>query len=144
MDEARETAIRLLARREHSRRELAAKLVARGFGDAVVAEVLDALEAEGLLSDARFVESYLHSRREKGYGPLRRRAELRERGVDEALIEAGLAALDADWASLCERAWRKRFGGQPPRDLRERARQQRFLCQRGFVREHFRTILEGE
>ncbi len=144
MDEARETAIRLLARREHSRRELAAKLVARGFGDAAVAEVLDALEAEGLLSDARFVESYLHSRREKGYGPLRLRAELRERGVDEALIESGLAALDAEWTSICERAWRKRFGGRRPRGFGERARQQRFLYQRGFAPEHFRSLLEGE
>ncbi|HVJ31411.1 MAG TPA: regulatory protein RecX, partial [Gammaproteobacteria bacterium] len=70
------TALELLARREHSRRELTRKLAARGFSDDVVSPVLDKLERTGALADARFTDSFVRSRIGKGQGPQRIRAEL--------------------------------------------------------------------
>lgn len=132
----------LLARREHSVRELARKLTARGHAEAVVVAALAALEAEGLLSDARFAESFVHSRRQRGAGPRRIRAELRERGVADGLIDTVLAAHAGAWQELARVVRAKRFGAGPPQGLRERARQVRFLQGRGFENGQVRAAIE--
>ncbi len=75
-------ALDLLARREHSRRELERKLGARGFTDELIAPTLDALEESGELASARFTASFIRARAAKGQGPARIRAELAERGID--------------------------------------------------------------
>lgn len=131
-DEAlREQCIRLLARREHSRRELLRKLAARSFEPQQCHVVLDDLESEGLLSDERFAESFVRSRIESGQGPLKIRADLRERGVDGVIVDQALDLADDDWLGYCRQAWERRFGTAPG-DRREWARQARFLSQRGF------------
>lgn len=141
-DEVREQAIRLLARREHSARELAFKLVRRGVPEALAEAVIDGLTQEGLQSDARYAESWVRHRVEQGYGPLRIRAELRERGVPDHLAGPALAEAETeiDWAEQARQAWARRFGGAPA-DLRERARQQRYLERRGFAAGHIRQVM---
>src|SRR5690606_2652334 len=93
---ARETAIGLLARREHSRRELKRKLGAKGHPSDLIDQVLEQLAREGLQSDQRFAEAYLHSRIQKGYGPVRLLHELAERGVDAGLAELCMQSLAPD------------------------------------------------
>ena len=108
------------------------KLAQRGFEEDEIAGVLDALEAERLLSDARFTEMYVHSREGRGFGPLRIRAELKERGVDDSLIEQ---CLDHDHDAVEARAreqHRKKYGNRTAGSYSERARQARFLQGRGF------------
>jgi len=67
-----------------------------------VQATVNALVAEGLLSNARYAESFIHSRFQRGQGPQKIRAELRERGVDDALIEAGLELYAPHWQQLIE------------------------------------------
>jgi len=134
----------LLARREHTRQELRRKLERKGCDGTLVEEVLAQLAAEGLLSDGRFAESYVNARVARGEGPARIRAALREKGVDEALIAEALEGVEADWRALAEAAWRKRFAGKPPQDHKERARQARFLQQRGFTMEQIGALLFRE
>ena len=67
----RERALRLLARREHSRAELARKLEAAGFAREEIALLLDAFEAKNWLSDQRFAESYVADHRARA-GSVRR------------------------------------------------------------------------
>ena len=140
--EVRRIALGLLARREHSGLELRHKLRARGFDADLVASVLQGLGEEGLLSDARFAESFVRARCDKGYGPLRIRGELRERGIDSDTIEACLDPDDIAWCRLGARVRNKRFGLSLPADLKQRARQIRFLQQRGFTGEQIRRVLE--
>ena len=104
-------------------------------------QALAALQADGLLSDARFAEAYLSMRAAKGYGPLRIRMELQERGVDEALISDCLAAAEQDWFAAANAVRRKRFGATLPADFEERAKQARFLQYRGFSTEQVKTAL---
>lgn len=127
-----EVAVRLLARREHSRRELRIKLEARGFDPTAILPALDELERQGLLSEARFVESYVRSRCEKGFGPLRIAAELRERGVSDTLIDRHLDPGDPRWLSRARAAHARRYPGGATGDRKERARRVRFLAGRGF------------
>ena len=108
-----ETALRLLTRREHTRLELQHKLARRAFAAELIEQVLDELTRDDLLSDARFAELYTSQRADKGYGPLRIAAELRERGVDPQLADQALAVLDDFWPENLVRLARKRFDWRP-------------------------------
>ena len=143
-DEAacKRTALDLLARREHSRLELTRKLAAREFPAEIVAATLDQLEQSGALAEARFTETFIRSRLAKGQGPMRIRAELAQRGVADAEAELRLRGADVDWVALARAARQKRFGGTPPSDYPERARQARFLEYRGFNSSQVRAALE--
>lgn len=134
-------AMDLLARREHSRSELATKL-ARRFADDDIPPVLDGLESEGLLSDYRFCESYTRMRTAAGFGPLRLRVELRQRGVADALIEQVLEELAPDWSQLLQGLNEKKYRGQDWADRREAARRARFFQQRGFPSELIRDVID--
>jgi regulatory protein len=134
------TALRLLARREHSEFELRHKLIGRHFSDSIVESVVMQLVDEGLLSDQRFAEVYARSRFERGYGPLRIRAELRERGVSGDLAEQMLAGLSQCWVESAGRQRSKRFGRHFPNDYRERTKQMRFLQQRGFSSDQIQAV----
>jgi regulatory protein len=137
----RERAMNFLARREHSRAELARKLAPHGEADEIAA-LLDRLEQENLLSNTRYAESLAHSRAGR-HGSVRLKSELREKGVPETIIsEVVDQAREADLAAA-RAVWQKKFG-EPPVDARERAKQQRFLLGRGFPSEVVRRVVGGE
>ena len=139
IERAEKTALDLLARREHARSELTRKLGQRGYTDDVADQVVAGLAERGLLSEQRFAESFVCARVRRGQGPLRLRAELAQRGVEDPIISAALSAPDLDWNSLADEVRRKKFGSAGPADLRERARQTRFLEYRGFTADHIRA-----
>jgi regulatory protein len=136
-------AMRLLARREHSTEELQRKLVEKGYAETDVAAALEKLTAKRLLSDDRFTASRVRHRVQGGKGPVRIRAELRQQGVSDDLIEKELAAADVDWARLAADVRRRRFGAAPPRSAPERAKQARFLQYRGFSADQIRAAMGG-
>jgi regulatory protein len=138
----------LLARREHSVAELSQKLIAHArrneFDDEVVANVIDELQGEGLLSDERFTEAFVRYRINNGYGPIRIQSELRERGVNEKIQASYLDFADPQWLEQVVLVRRKRFGDSLPEDYKERARQARFLQYRGFTTDQARRALVGD
>jgi regulatory protein len=140
--ELREAALRLLARREHSRVELSAKLARRGWSEGEIEPVVDELAAEGLQSDERYAESYARSRAARHYGPVRIRAELGERGIDRPLAERAIRALELDWFVVAAEWYERRYGTASPDDLKEKSRRQQALARRGFVHDHIRELLD--
>tara|TARA_Y100001001_G_scaffold61528_1_gene58472 strand:+ start:987 stop:1463 length:477 start_codon:yes stop_codon:yes gene_type:complete len=138
---ARNSAMRLLARREHSRTELHGKLVGRGFENDSVEELLQGLEDQDLLSDERFAMSLIASRAETGYGPKRIDLELRNRGVSEELAREALAKAEVDWGQqVTDQAVRK-FGSDPAQTFPEWARRARYLERRGFGQDAIRLAI---
>jgi regulatory protein len=129
---AREAAIGLLAQRDHSIDELRRKLKKRGYAVATIAIVVASLDATHSVSDVRFAESFVRVRSERGQGPLRIRAELRERGVTDVVVDEVMTATADFWLERAQKARLKRFGGAPPVDRDAWNRQARFLAQRGF------------
>jgi regulatory protein len=126
----KQRAVAYLARREHSRAELAKKLSAYGTQEEIDS-VLNSLQDAKLLSDQRFAAAFVRSRAER-FGAGRLRQELRQRGVEDELVEQELKV--DDLPSEIERArsvWKKKFDTQPG-DAREWAKQARFLQGRGF------------
>jgi len=140
----RQKAMDLLARREYGCRELEQRLQRADFPAALVIQTCAALQDEELLSDERFVESFISARRSRGQGPVRIMVELRERGIDEALISAVLDPRDPDWLDCLREVHQKRFAGKIPQTLSERARQQRFLGYRGFTAEQIRRFFRSD
>jgi regulatory protein len=125
-------ACNFLARREHSRQELAHKL-ARGCEDqGLIDELLDKLSSEGLQSDEQFTESFVSHRISCGKGPIKIYQELRQRGVEKAVIQRYLESYSIDWSSQAETARVKKFGEEIPADCAEKSKQSRFLLNRGF------------
>ena len=139
----RKKALDLLARREHSRKELETKLTQKCAPEQghAIAPVLDRLVEQGLLSDARFAEAYVNMRARKGYGPVRIAMELNEKGVTTALVEQALAERE-DWYELLEDTWRKKFRSSPT-DFAEKAKQMRFLQYRGHRSDDIRQLLDS-
>ncbi|MGI9229997.1 MAG: regulatory protein RecX [Gammaproteobacteria bacterium] len=134
----RNNALGMLSRREHSVRELHNKLKLRGYPEADIAEVLSALQAQGLQSDSRYTEMYVHNRVGKGYGPLRIMQELTQRGIGEALAQEYLQHDSLDWRQLIKAVRCKKFGNSEVKEYKEQSRQSRFLQHRGFTGEQIR------
>ncbi len=127
----RDRAIRLLARREYARPELEQRLVARQGERSAVRTVLDALAADGLLSDARYARAVVAQKA----GSHSRRSiveELKAKGVAREDIDAATAETELDDEAALRALWERRFG-QAPADERAKARQVRFLQARGFA-----------
>jgi len=134
-------ALRLLARREHSRRELKSKLQLRAHEPQQIEEALDRLCEQNYLSDQRFAAAYVDERVAKGFGAARIEAELRERGIDGELIAAALTPFAESWDGLLAEAQQRKFGSEPPIDRREWLKRARFLQARGFRPDSIRRLL---
>ncbi len=135
--------MRLLTIREHSRTELRRKLCARSYPDNAVDQVLDELIYRRLLSDERFTEQYLASRQQRGFGPVRIRGELHERGVNSELISCYLKEHDECWMETLQLTHDKKFGTELPDSIKEKARRVRFLGYRGFTGEQIKRFFQN-
>ena len=129
-------AVAQLARREHSRAELRAKLRRRlqdgdpAEASAQVEKVLDSLQAKGLLSDTRFAAALVRTRADR-FGAARIRHELRAHELPAEVVRTTVENLRVTEEERARALWKRRFG-HPAADAAERARQMRFLAQRGF------------
>lgn len=136
-------ALALLARREHSSSEIRHKLKDIGGDAGLIDAVVEDLQSRKLQSDARFAESFVRSRAERGYGPRAIEAGLRERGIDRESASLALEASGYDWCEQAIDVRLGRFGAGLPKDQRERARQLRFLQYRGFAGREISAALKG-
>ncbi len=133
-----------LGRREHSRKELQHKLARRCEDEALIEELLDKLADEGLQSDERFTESFVHHRVNNGKGPLKIKQELNQRGVDQNLISIYLDSAEFDWLTLAKEVRAKKYGIEAPADYQKQALQSRFLYSRGFSSEHIKRLFKTD
>ena len=141
--DARNSALRLLSRREHSARELKRKLAQRGVDSDDADAAIEKLASRDLQSDTRYAEQLVRTRVSHGYGPMRIEAELRQAGLSGEQISEAIDAAGCDWFEQAARAREKKFGAIPS-SMAERNRQYRFLMSRGFEGDQIRKILKGE
>ena len=137
----RERALRLLARREHSRAELAKKLQVHSRPGDDLEALLDDLSHRKLLSDERYAESRAHALSRK-FGAARIAHELRARGLDKDLADKASKTARATELERAREVWRRKFRSAP-RTREERARQMRFLQSRGFSFDAIRSVVTG-
>lgn len=136
----RKLAMDLLAMREHSAAELKRKLLRKGAHAELIDAVLEQLIDDHLLSDDRYLEAYIYSRANTGYGPIRIQQELIQRGIKSASVERALRENSYDWSKKLNEIWLRKFGAYP-KDPKEKAKQGRFLLYRGFSMEAVSKLL---
>ena len=137
----RSRALKLVARREYSRRELHARLAPHSENPEELERLLDEFERDGWVSEKRLVEALVHTRRSR-YGSVRVLHELKDKGVSEDGLAHAKRALAAGELEAARTIWRKKFG-RLPASAAERARQARFLAGRGFSQEVVYQVLKG-
>ncbi|AFT66898.1 regulatory protein RecX [Cycloclasticus sp. P1] len=128
----------MLARREHSQLELIQKLTGKGFDEDDIERLLEEFIELNWQSDQRFAESYSRSRVYKGFGPTRIEYELKQRGV-EVNIDTVFDE-PPDWQALLSELHTKKYGHQPPKDMKERAKRTRFFQHKGYTNEMIRQL----
>jgi len=137
----REKALRLLARRDHSRAELARKLREDGEADEIAA-LLARFEECGLLSDSRFASQFVSSRAAR-FGTRRLQYDLKQRGVADADVADALANVGDDETARARAVWARRFDARPA-DAKSWAKQARFLQSRGFSADSIHKVLREQ
>ena len=131
----------MLARREHSQRELIQKLVAKEFERTEIEELLEEFKEKNWQSDVRFAESYSRSRLHKGFGPVRIQLELKERGIDSSLDY--LVDEQPDWDELLRDLHIKKYGKNAPENMKERAKRTRFFLHKGYTHEMINQLFHS-
>ena len=134
-------ALRLLARREYSRLELQTRLSSDSADSEELESLLDDFEGKGWLSEQRFVDAVVRTRRPR-FGSVKVLHELKAKGVSEDGIARAREALAESEVSAARTVWRKKFGEKPV-SMSERAKQARFLGGRGFSADVVRKVLGG-
>jgi regulatory protein len=99
------------------------------------------MAAQGLLSDERFAEILVRSRRTRGHGPVRIRKELENKGLAQDAINRWLDPRSEEWIAELERVRRKKFGAGKPRDYAGWAKQAKFLQYRGYTYDQIQRVL---
>jgi regulatory protein len=126
--------LRLLARREHSQKELLTKLMQKGFERTDIQPVIDDLAANNWQNDARFAENYARARLRKGYGATAIRYELNQKGIDVAATNLNdvLLTVADNWLDLLTQTYCKKYGEIKPITRQDWAKRTQFLLRRGF------------
>ena len=144
--ELRGKLLRLLQRSDRAAREArdaSANLADDGNADSAPAvevdAVLDWLQQNGHLSDARFSESRVHARQAR-FGNRRIQQELQQHGV--VLDLAARQALQLSELARATEVWRRKYGA-PAEDAAGRVRQLRFMLGRGFSMDVVRRVVQG-
>jgi len=140
--EIKEVCLRLLARREHSQKELLDKLALRDFDRDDAQAVIAELAQHDWQEDLRYAESYARHRILKGYGPIRVAYELRQNGIVAFDFEEIAQKEAGGWMELLEQVYTKKYTHDPVLARNEWAKRSRFLLHRGFSGEMISALFD--
>lgn len=133
-------ALKYLARREYYQTELKLKLLSKGYAECDIEDVLNRLIGDGILSDYRFIESFIDARQSKFYGPLRIVSELEHKNFSPSIIKEVMLAQPVDWTKNARTCIHKKFR-KIPANKEEYQKQWGFLHRRGYPAEIIRVVL---
>ena len=139
-EEARNRALRLLDKRDYSRKMLLDKLTEKGISPADAEEAADWLCSVGLVDDRRYAGLVVRHYAAKGYGERRVRDELYRRGVPKELWDEALAEMPEQDDTL-DRLIRSKLGGKEP-SKENLGRVSAALQRRGYGWQEIREAIE--
>jgi regulatory protein len=140
-NEIKDICLRLLARREHSQKELLNKLALRGFNKDEILPVLRELAEQGWQDDLRYAENYARFRILKGYGPLRVNYELLQNGITGVDLDKLVHTEAESWPERLAQVYKKKYTHELALERKEWAKRSRFLLYRGFSGEMISALL---
>jgi regulatory protein len=140
--EVKVSCLRLLARREHSRKELLNKVMTKGYSRETIENVVSELAEQGLQNDQRFMESYARQRIAKGYGPVRIKYELQQKGIEDCNLDSVVKESAGSWAEQLIDIYTRKYNEANSITRKEWAKRSRFLQQRGFSGEMIMNLFK--
>ena len=129
----------LLSQRDMSRNGVKQKFMDYAEDKGDIEGVLDKLEEYDYLNDERYAANYARSCKEsRGYGPMKIKFKLKEKGLSDKLIARNVDDRDPEWYELAYKARERRFG-EPPENFEDKNKQMQFLVRRGFSFDHAKS-----
>lgn len=143
-------ALFMLSRRDYGKAELFTRMKRRMYeknegiiDESLIEKVLERLSEQHFLDDDRVVGLMMQGYIRKGYGPLRIKQEMRQKGFAEALVEKHFTNVDVDWFEKAAYVRSKKFGDSLPQDFKEKSKQIRYLQYRGFFGDMIYELFSG-
>ncbi|BBO91093.1 regulatory protein RecX [Desulfosarcina ovata] len=144
---AMESAFRILARRDHTCQELSVKLRAKGFARSAIDHALKRCRDLGYLNDDRVAGAMAGQLARRGYGPLRIRQTLLQKGLDEGLVDrlTGQWCGEDDQVRTARRLLEKRRSrlDRESDAWKRRQKAYRYLAGRGFEADAIHRAIDG-
>ncbi len=138
----KEKCLKFLAVREHSQRELIDKLSVKGYPRHAIENLVEQLAEQGWQNDQRFAESFTRQRISKGYGPVRIRYELQQKGIENFCINTVLKETGKTWPEILKERYLQKYGDDKILTRQDWAKRNRFLQQRGFSSEMIMNLFK--
>lgn len=135
---ANQYVVYLLSRRDYSEYELRQKLHHKGYDKKEAESAIEQAQSYQWQSDVRFCQSVIRQRVRQGYGWLRIRQELKQKGIHESLFLPVLEELDINWFDVAEGIFMKKRPSVW--DLKSKQKMWRYMLSRGFESEQFRDL----
>ena len=144
LKKAKNLAFRLLKYRNRSEKEIVNRLKGRKISKEVIEQVITKLKSLSLLDDRKFAESWIRERIRKGYGLLKIKSELKEKGIRQDLLEDLLEDFNKDeWVLLqIKKLAQKKIKKYNKIDLNIKRKILSYLVRRGFPSEKVIRVLE--
>lgn len=137
--------LKLLAIRDYSEYELRCKLQAKNFSAAEIEEVITTCQSKNWQNDMRFCEQFLFSRVHKGYGLLRIKQEMQQKGIQNEVFQHVLAQNEIDWFALAKQVLVKKYPNySAEKDLKNKQKMWRYLYSRGFSQAEIAALFKGD
>jgi regulatory protein len=130
-----------LARRDYSRHELRQKVLKFASDRQILEQVLDELSQLDLLSDKRFACMLVRYKANAGYGPARIRQWLIQHHIPNSMVTSVLAEANLNWQVIARHQINKHFAVIEPMNIKQQARQMRYLYNRGFSQNDIRAVV---
>ena len=138
-EEAKKRALRLLEKRDYSRKMLVDKLAEKGVGEEDAAQVADWLCQIGVVDDRRYAALVARHYAAKGYGVRRIREEFYRRGIGPELWDEALGEMPASEDAVYRLLTNRLRGSATPEDIQ---RAQNYLLRRGYSWGEIRAAVE--
>lgn len=132
----------LVAKRDYSEAELRKKLAQKEYTEEEIELAISKAQSHRWQDDQRFCAGFIRYRAQQGYGPRRLQQELRQKGIEEWLIEQEMAETEVDWFELAEQVFEKKR----PKiwDFKAKQKMWRYMLSHGFYSEHFEHLTDLE
>ena len=131
------SACRMLGIREHSEKQLRIKLTNKGYDKDDINTAIKFLYEENWLSNERFCESFVRSKKNKGQGRVRVEQELAQHGVTRDIINKTIDNDENDWQDICNQVLAKKIATysldcNKKINIESKMKLERFMRYRGF------------
>ena len=136
---ARDRAIRFLSYRARSREEVRERLSINkneDYSDETIERVIDLMAKYGYIDDSKFAVSYIKDKTNiNGFGSIRIKHELKEKGVSRETIDHAYDQLDIDEVEVALSVLEKKIKNGISDNAKENNKVYEFLIRRGFSHE---------